>query len=452
MPDPVTPPASSDPLDLLRSRGYLVILLFGALVGVPVAAASYFFLKFVSETQQWVFSTLPTNLGFDSTPIWWPLPVLVLAGVVVAAAIQYLPGTGGHSPAKGFVSSGAPATNEIAGIAIAAFVTLAFGAVLGPEAPLIALGSGLAVLMVHLIKKDAPAQAVLVIGVAGSFAAISTLLGSPLLGAFLLMEVAGLGGSMLGVVLVPGLLAAGVGSLIFIGLDDLTGFGTMSLAVPDLPPFTSVTGVEFLWAVAIGILAALVGTAIKRTGLFLEPIVERNRLLVTPLIGAGVALSAIVFQLVTDRGFDQVLFSGEDTLAPLIQEAGSWTVGALVLLIVCKGLAYALSLSAFRGGPTFPGMLIGAAGGIALSHLAGLPMIAGAGMGIGAMTVVMLGMPLTSVLLASTFLAADSLTLMPLIIVAVVVAYVASVRLTPVADADADAPVPEAPPPAAAGT
>ena len=113
MPDPVTPPASSDPLDLLRSRGYLVILLFGALVGVPVAAASYFFLKFVSETQQWVFSTLPTNLGFDSTPIWWPLPVLVLAGVVVAAAIQYLPGTGGHSPAKGFVHHLAPRSSRI---------------------------------------------------------------------------------------------------------------------------------------------------------------------------------------------------------------------------------------------------------------------------------------------------------------------------------------------------
>ena len=42
---------------------------------------------------------------------------------------------------------------------------------------------------------------------------------------------------MLGVVLVPGLLAAGVGSLIFVGLDTWTGFGTFSLAVPDIPPF-----------------------------------------------------------------------------------------------------------------------------------------------------------------------------------------------------------------------
>ena len=75
----------------------------------------------------------------------------------------------------------------------------------------------------------------MVISAAASFAAISTLLGSPLAGAFLLMEAAGVGGPMLGVVLVPGLLAAGVGSLIFIGLDQLTGFGTFSLSVPDIP-------------------------------------------------------------------------------------------------------------------------------------------------------------------------------------------------------------------------
>jgi len=50
-----------------------------------------------------------------------------------------------------------------------------------------------------------------VIGAAGSFAAISTLLGSPLAGAFLLMEASGIGGPMMGVILIPGLLAAGVG-------------------------------------------------------------------------------------------------------------------------------------------------------------------------------------------------------------------------------------------------
>ena len=92
-------------------------------------------------------------------------------------------------------------------------------------------------LAVQLVKKDAPQAAVAVIAGAGSFAAIATLLGSPITGAFpLLMESAGLAGTMMGVVLVPGLLAAGVGALIFVGLDSWTGLGSFSLAIPDLPP------------------------------------------------------------------------------------------------------------------------------------------------------------------------------------------------------------------------
>ena len=47
------------------------------------------------------------------------------------------------------------------------------------------------------------------------------------------------------------------------------------------------------------------------------------------------------------------------------------------------------------------------------------------------MAVTMLGLPLTSVLLTAIFLEADEIALMPLIIVAVVVAYVASVRFMP---------------------
>ena len=60
-------------------------------------------------------------------------------------------------------------------------------------------------------------------------------------------------------------------------------------------------------------------------------------------------------------------------------------------------------------------------------------------MGIGAMAVAMLGLPLTSVMLAAVFMQATGLSLLPLIIVAVVVSYVASARL-PRPDAAAPAP------------
>ena len=269
----------------------------------------------------------------------------------------------------------------------------------------------------------------MVIAAAGSFAAISTLFGSPLTGAFLLMEVSGLGGAMLGVVLVPGLLAAGVGSLIFVGLNSWTGFGTFSLAVPDIPTFTTPDVAEFLWAVGIGIAAAVLGSGIRRLALLLQPVVERRMVLLTPVAGLAVAGLAIAFGEWSDESASQVLFSGQTALPGLIEQAETWTVGALVLLVVCKSLAYGVSLSAFRGGPTFPGMFIGAVGGIALSHLPGLPMIAGVAMGIGAMTVAMLGFPLTSVLIVAVLLQADAIALTPLVIVAVVVSYVTSARL-----------------------
>jgi hypothetical protein len=126
-----------------------------------------------------------------------------------------------------------------------------------------------------------------------------------------------------------------------------------------------------------------------------------------------------------------VLFSGQSELPSFISHSASYTVAALLLLIACKGLAYGLSLSSFRGGPTFPAMFLGAVGGAALSHLPGLPLVYGVAMGIGAMTVVMLRLPLTSVLLAAVLLSSDGVEVTPVVIVAVVVAYVLSARLAP---------------------
>src|SRR5271154_1710558 len=427
---PPDPPL--DPLALLRSKSYLALLVLAAIIGVPISAAAYFFLALVSKMQGWIFTDLPKGLGFHGEPLWWPIPPLVLAGVLVALTIRYLPGKGGHSPADGFKVGGGPATPvELPGIVLAALATLSLGVVLGPEAPLIALGGGLGVLAVRLVKRDAPPRTATVVAAAGSFAAVSTLLGSPLLGAFLLMEASGLAGAMLELVLVPGLLAAGVGSLIFLGLDHLTGLGTFSLAIPGLPHVGSPTGAEFLWALAIGVLAALIGSGIRWLGLFLRPPVERRMLLATPVVGLAVAGLASAVEAGAGQGASEVLFSGQSALGPFITNSASYTVGALLLLLVCKGIAYGASLSGFRGGPTFPALFLGAVGGAALAHLPGLPLIYGVAMGIGAMCAVMLRLPLTSVLLATVLLSSDGLQVTPLVIVAVVVAYVASARLSP---------------------
>lgn len=66
-------------------------------------------------------------------------------GLLAGLTIQYLPGHGGHEPTGGLsVGGGPPTLDELPGIVFAALATLVFGAVLGPEAPRIALGTGLA--------------------------------------------------------------------------------------------------------------------------------------------------------------------------------------------------------------------------------------------------------------------------------------------------------------------
>ncbi len=423
-------PSAFDPVAVIRSKAYLSALVLAALLGVPVSAVAYGFLASVSAVQGYLFRDLPADLFTGGAPAWWPVPWLVLCGVLTGLAVQHLPGGGGHSPALGFVPGGGPPVDrDLPGIVLAAFATLSLGAVLGPEAPLIAIGGGLAALTVRLARRDAPPMAVTIMASAGSFAAISTLLGSPLLGAFLIMEAAGIAGATLTLVALPGLLASGLGALVFVGLDRWTGLGTFSLALTSVPPATGPTVATVLWAVPIGVAGAAVGWVVRWIALSLGPVVQRNRTPVTAGLGLLIGLLACGYQVATGNSSTQVLFSGQDALPELVAEAADYPVGVLVLLAVLKLAAYGLSMSAFRGGPVFPAMFIGAVLGIAVSQLPGLSLTPAIGMGIGAMAAAMLRLPLTATLLATLLLGSDGLSVTPEVVVAVAVAFVLSTVL-----------------------
>ena len=114
---------ASDPLALLRTRSYVGLLVLAGIIGVPISAAAWGFLDLVNVLQSLIFTDLPHALGFKAEPIWWPLPLLALSGVLVAATIRYLPGTAGHLPAKGFQAGGAPAPIELPGVFFAALTS-----------------------------------------------------------------------------------------------------------------------------------------------------------------------------------------------------------------------------------------------------------------------------------------------------------------------------------------
>jgi len=290
------------------------------------------------------------------------------------------------------------------------------------------------VLLIKLARRDMPPQALMVIAATGAFTTLSFIFSSPLIAAVVMIEAAGLGGPQTRVILIPGLLAAGIGSLASLGIGQITGLSSAAYAIGPLPlhALGSPTVAEFAWTIGLAIVVAVLTRLVLLGGMFTYRFVSRRQMLVLlPLIGLIIAGLAIAFTEISGKSINNVLFDGQNQLPGLVSQAGAWSVGTVALLIVCKGLAYSLSLGSFRGGPTFPAMFLGAAGGIMASHLAGFPESAAVAVGIGATVACVLRLPLTGVVIATLLCTHGAgAGVEPLIIVGVVVAYIATLLLS----------------------
>jgi H+/Cl- antiporter ClcA len=425
---------ADDPSSTLLKKGFLVLLLIAAVVGVAVSLASWCFVELVYQIQRELYTHLPHAVGYhNGPPLWWSLPILAVAGLITALAIVRLPGHGGHVPAYGLQVGDGPAHPiELPGVILAGLASIGLGTVIGPEAPLLALGAGLAVAIVKRARKQAPSQLLLVVGAAGSFAALSFVFSSPIIAAVILIEATGLGKARLPVILLPGLVGAGIGSLVSIGMGSFTGLSSSAYALGplSLPAFQRPTIGNFAWSIALAIAVAVVAHLIRTGGLVTHHMVNARLLVALPICGLVVSGLAIAFAQSSGKNFTEVLFSGQDALPGLVSGAGTWSLSALALLIVFKGLGYSISLGSFRGGPTFPAIFLGAAGGIMASHLPGFPITAAVAVGIGTGTVAILRLPLSAIVIASLLTAKAGLGAEPLTIVAVVVSYLVTLRLS----------------------
>jgi H+/Cl- antiporter ClcA len=434
----------------IRSRRFVVLLIIAAITGVVVSLAAWCFLELVNQIQRGVYVHLPSDLGYHhGPPLWWSLPVLVLAGVIVAFAIERMPGGGGHIPANGLSTAGGPMLpNALPGVVLAGLTTIGLGVVLGPEAPLIALGGGLGVLTIRLARRDAPPEVVTVLAAAGTFAAVSFLFQSPLLAAILMIEVVGLGGPRLTLVLIPGLLAAGIGSLVSLGMGSWTGLSTSAYAlgsVEGLAHFARPDIADFGWTIALALAVALACVLILRVGRRTVNIVAAKRFVMLPAVGVIIGALAIAFQQITGKPFQEVLFSGQSAIPGLSDKAVAWSVGTLALLVLFKGVAYAISLGSFRGGPTFPGLFLGAVAGLMAGQLPGYAITPAVAVGMAAAVVAVLRLPLSAIVIATVLTGGTGAGSGPLVIVGTIIAYIVSVSLVPPPPTSSPAPVPDAP-------
>jgi H+/Cl- antiporter ClcA len=167
---------------------YLRVIGLAALIGTPAALGAALFLALVHQVEHRLWTDLPDALGASSPPWYLVVGLPVVGAVIVLAARLWLPGDGGHAPLLG-VAGGATPLHAAPGVLVAAIGSLAFGAVLGPEAPLIALGSVFGLVVGTFIRLGPQEEKV--VGAAGSFAAISALFGGPVVGGVFMLEGSG---------------------------------------------------------------------------------------------------------------------------------------------------------------------------------------------------------------------------------------------------------------------
>jgi H+/Cl- antiporter ClcA len=372
------------------------LLAISAALGLLAGVGSLVFLMVKHEGYLLLWEEIPHALGMTEPAYWWVAFVLVAGSALVWAA-RKLPGGGGHSPLGGMALGADPRAGV--SVLVVSLISLSIGAVLGPEAPLMAAGTMIAALFASRVHPDQRGLIMMV----GAVASFSIVLGNPLLSAILVLELMALQGSPGGLkVAVAGtaiLVAMGFGYIIQVGFGDWPGIGESVLALPNMPAYPDVQGVDLLLSVPVAIVVGVASVAALRLGGWVDRIASGRQLQVLLASGAVLAVLAIGVNAITGEPVSTVLFSGQSDIVPAL---GITSAGTLVVIAVVKTLAYGVSLGGgYRGGLVFPAVYLGVVVAALVANAMGLGSVsalAAAGMAAGVASTTRL--PFTAVLLA----------------------------------------------------
>lgn len=343
-------------------------ILAAALIGIPISLASILLLALNHELEHLVWVTLPDEIGAGTSgdPAWWfVIAVTTVAGALAAALLLRV---------RTDVSHGVPLEpvplRHLPWLLAGAAATLAGGLVLGPEAPLLTLGVAMAATAArHVASGDPESPVSAALALAGATAVLGVVLGNPVIGIVLVLEIVVASGKVepakVTAALLPAMLAAGLGAITYTGFGNWTGIEPTTLVIPDLPAYDAVQLVDLALTIPVAVVAALVVVATKVGVARLRGLTWLRTVPGTAAIGLATGVLAVGYSTLTDRSAKDVLFSGQAALPDLISVEAAWILG---LLILAKGIAYALALSGqLEGGQIFPALALAAAVGVAAS-------------------------------------------------------------------------------------
>lgn len=389
----------------------------GLLLGAVAAVGATIFLTLVELGQHELFTSLPQQFGFDEAPWWWASIVLFVAvGIVMLA--RKLPGATMEGPLTGFHFD--TPLGKAGSVLLAAAASLIGGFALGPEAPLIVLGTSIGAI-VTLKQPEQARKAAMFIGAAG---AIGAVFGNPFITAFMMLEFVAFGLAP-AVLLVPIFAALASGYLVSSGVGLIPGLGVHSLSVQGLPAYTEIAFSDLLVAIGVAIVATLVVLATRGLAVSFDKFAKVRPHLGLLAAAAATTLALFIAETFFGVGQNQVLFSGNSGMADLIATGSIVTVA---VVLITKAIVFGSALGGgLRGGPIFPATFLGVAvavlGSLIFPH-AHVSALAAAG--IAAAAAAFTKLPATSALLGALLIAGAGPAIAPFAIFGSIIGFVST--------------------------
>jgi H+/Cl- antiporter ClcA len=356
------------------------------------------------KTNRW---TIPVGVIFFSLLVGLCLKYLHAPDVIHGGFTDSMKGEGAHSDYKTFP-----------GTLLSSFFSLFSGASVGPEGPIAFLIMEISAWVRAKLK--ILNEASLGFDVAALASAYNGIIGSPLFTAVFATEFNV--GNKDALKFLAWNLLAGVIGFLFFSLLGLKSFASL-LA---FPPLESITLSYVIYAVILGILGALIAVFMGLVMRGMGDAIARSfkDRIMTRILFAGVIIAIICYFI------PELMFSGESSIHPIIDDPARFGIALLLIMAVLKIGLLALSFkSGYLGGPIFPTLFICTMIGLALSL-----MFPGIPVGIFVMCLevavitLALGVPLTAILLIMV-ISSTNQYMTSLLVISAVVAMVLGIAL-----------------------
>ena len=408
------------------------LILDTVLLGVVGALAAQVFMfllhffttLFLKDIAGYQAPGLPLDGGAASQTIGphglWLIPVVTTLGGLISGILVYslAPEAEGHgtdTAVRAFHRSGGAIRTRVSPLkAVASAITIGSGGSAGREGPIALIAAGVGSIYATMLKRPEKERRLLVL--VGMAAGLSAIFRSPIGTAIFAVEV------------LYSEMEFDAGALLHTMLGSVTAYAVNGLFVGWEPLFAVPAGLgvkgfsDYLWYAVLGLLAGPVATLVPTVFYGIRDLFHAIPVPphVKPAIGGlGVGLLALELPQVLGGGYGWIQYAIDGKLA----------VSLLLVLVLAKLLAFALTVSSGGSGGVFaPSLFVGAMLGGLLAHVFNMPPAAFAVVGMAAVFGGAARIPIATLLMVTEMTGGYSL-LVPAAL-AVMLSYLVQVNLS----------------------